>query len=147
MLIKYQIKNIRLTSTNYILSYSGSDTTWKQEYSFQNAFSVSDIKPASLFTHTLLMRFRQNDSTEFEEYLKYNVVSLKPEDSEYYDGLCDRQCRWKHLGAIGFIDVDPYNECINQNCPDCDVTDPTPSDAQTLQVMLPVLLLMLFTTV
>ena len=85
------------------------------EYTYRSAYSLSDIKPASL--HQLLLKLKQDNSQEFEKYVKYNTVSLKPEDSEFYDGVCDCQCKTKHICAIEFIDKAPYTQCMDENYP------------------------------
>ena len=94
-------------------SCSGSDTTWKVEYTYRSAYGLSDIKPVSL--QQLLSKLKEDNSEEFEKYVKYNSVSLKPEDSD--DGVCDCQCKTKHLCAIEFIDKTPYTECMDENYP------------------------------
>ncbi len=92
------------------LSCSGADTAWQLEYSFTDAFDVPDVGPAAL--DSLLKKFKQGDDALFKKYTKYNVVSINPADTPYYNGICGCQCKVTHLCSIEYVDRDPWKKCM-----------------------------------
>ena len=86
----------------------GRDPTWRQEYSFQNAYNVPSINPDQ--THQILVNMRENGGEKFHAYQTYNKVHVGIPANEERE--CDCNCRVLHVCAIGNVLADDYDACI-----------------------------------
>ncbi|XP_032817783.1 acid sphingomyelinase-like phosphodiesterase 3b [Petromyzon marinus] len=79
------------------------DPVWSQEYSLRLDFSVPDASTAALDS---LLQKMNADPDLFQKYYNFNSVS-------YDKRACDAACRDDHYCAIGEVDFDAYEGCVD----------------------------------
>ncbi|KAG8444288.1 hypothetical protein GDO86_009463, partial [Hymenochirus boettgeri] len=87
-----------------------NESLWDLEYIMTKTYQINDLQPENL--DVLVKRFKQERSTDFNNYYKNYLVS--------FDSVvgCEHLCKLNQVCAIQYLDKKSYEKCIMGKCTD-----------------------------